>query len=100
MKVEILYRPSYSVAQVFLERNEKIDVEAGAMLAMSADMEIKTNTMRVLNSRRTVMELILSDHPADCLICAKSGKASSLSTRLWSPLPQSILLASSGLSHS
>jgi uncharacterized protein (TIGR00266 family) len=42
MKVEILYRPSYSVAQVFLDRNEKIDVEAGAMLAMSADMEIKT----------------------------------------------------------
>jgi NADP-reducing hydrogenase subunit HndD len=37
------------------------------------DMVIKTNTMRVLNSRRTVLELILSDHPADCLICAKSG---------------------------
>ncbi len=36
-------------------------------------MEIKTNTMRVLNARRTVMELILSDHPADCLVCAKSG---------------------------
>jgi len=36
-------------------------------------MEIRTNTMRVLNSRRTVLELILSDHPADCLICAKSG---------------------------
>ncbi|MDX1284529.1 MAG: 2Fe-2S iron-sulfur cluster-binding protein, partial [Draconibacterium sp.] len=36
-------------------------------------MEIKTNTMRVLNARRTVMELILSDHPFDCLICAKSG---------------------------
>ncbi len=36
-------------------------------------MEIKTNTMRVLNARRTVLELILSDHPADCLICAKSG---------------------------
>ncbi|MDA3894351.1 MAG: NADH-dependent [FeFe] hydrogenase, group A6 [Salinivirgaceae bacterium] len=38
-----------------------------------ADMVVKTNTMRVLNSRRTVLELILSDHPADCLICAKSG---------------------------
>ena len=42
MNVEILYRPSYSVAQVFLDRSEKIQVEAGAMLAMSADMEIKT----------------------------------------------------------
>lgn len=37
------------------------------------DMVIRTNTMRVLNARRTVLELILSDHPADCLICAKSG---------------------------
>ena len=36
-------------------------------------MDIRTNTMRVLNARRTVLELILSDHPADCLICAKSG---------------------------
>lgn len=37
-------------------------------------MVVKTNTMRVMNSRRTVLELILSDHPADCLICAKSGE--------------------------
>ncbi len=36
-------------------------------------MQVKTNTMRVLNARRTVLELILSDHPADCLVCAKSG---------------------------
>ncbi len=36
-------------------------------------MEITTNSMRVLNARRTVMELILSDHPSDCLVCAKSG---------------------------
>jgi NADP-reducing hydrogenase subunit HndD len=36
-------------------------------------MVVRTNTMRVLNARRTVMELILSDHPFDCLICAKSG---------------------------
>ena len=36
-------------------------------------MEVNTHSMRVINARRTVMELILSDHPADCLICAKSG---------------------------
>lgn len=36
-------------------------------------MEVHTNTIRVLNARRTVMELILSDHPSDCLVCAKSG---------------------------
>lgn len=36
-------------------------------------MEIQTHSMRVINARRTVMELILSDHPAECLTCAKAG---------------------------
>jgi NADP-reducing hydrogenase subunit HndD len=40
----------------------------------SEGMEISTHTIRVVNARRTVVELILSDHPAECLICAKSGK--------------------------
>jgi NADP-reducing hydrogenase subunit HndD len=37
-------------------------------------MVINTHSIRVLNARKTVMELILSDHPFDCLVCAKSGK--------------------------
>ncbi len=37
-------------------------------------MVVKTHTTRVLNARRTVMEFILSDHPKECLTCAKSGK--------------------------
>lgn len=36
-------------------------------------MNVNTHSVRAINARRTVMELILSDHPADCLICAKSG---------------------------
>jgi len=36
-------------------------------------MIINTHSIRAINARRTVMELILSDHPSDCLICAKSG---------------------------
>ncbi|TLN04011.1 NADH:ubiquinone oxidoreductase, partial [bacterium] len=37
-------------------------------------MVVKTNTMRVLNARKTVLELMLSDHPKDCLTCQKSGE--------------------------
>ncbi|MDR2585713.1 MAG: [FeFe] hydrogenase, group A [Prevotellaceae bacterium] len=37
-------------------------------------MVVRTNTLRVLNARKTVLELILSDHPKDCLICPKSGR--------------------------
>lgn len=36
-------------------------------------MNVNTHNIRVLNARKTVMELILSDHPFECLICAKSG---------------------------
>ncbi|MCX7985358.1 MAG: NADH-dependent [FeFe] hydrogenase, group A6 [Bacteroidales bacterium] len=36
-------------------------------------MVVNTHSLRVLNARKTVMELILSDHPTDCLICPKSG---------------------------
>jgi NADP-reducing hydrogenase subunit HndD len=47
-------------------------------------MVIHTCSLRVVNARRTVLELILSDHPADCLICPKSGKCElqSLAQRL------------------
>ena len=36
-------------------------------------MNVVTNSIKVINSRRTIVELMLSDHPFDCLICAKSG---------------------------
>ena len=41
--------------------------------AVAEGMVINTHSIRVLNARRVVMELILSDHPADCLVCAKNG---------------------------
>jgi NADP-reducing hydrogenase subunit HndD len=41
---------------------------------VSEGMVVHTHNIRVINARQTVLELILSDHPADCLICAKSGK--------------------------
>ncbi|KAB2871719.1 MAG: 2Fe-2S iron-sulfur cluster binding domain-containing protein [Bacteroidales bacterium] len=56
-----------------------VEVEGRRNLAPSCStdcmngMVVKTHTTRVINARRTVMELILSDHPKDCLICPKSG---------------------------
>ena len=37
-------------------------------------MIVRTNTIRVLNARKVVLELLLSDHPKDCLVCQKSGE--------------------------
>ncbi len=57
-----------------------VEVEGRRNLAPSCSTEVvegmvvKTHSLRVMNARKTVMELILSDHPKDCLSCAKSGK--------------------------
>jgi NADH-quinone oxidoreductase subunit G len=46
---------------------------APACATMVADgMKVVTNSRRVLASRRKNLELIISNHPSDCLICAKS----------------------------
>jgi len=56
-----------------------VEVEGRRNLAPSCStkategMVVRTNSMRVINARRTVMEFILSDHPKDCLTCSKSG---------------------------
>ena len=56
-----------------------VEVEGRRNLAPSCitevtpGMVIHTNNIRVLNARKTVLKLIISDHPFDCLVCAKSG---------------------------
>jgi NADP-reducing hydrogenase subunit HndD len=56
-----------------------VEVEGRRNLAPACSTEVhegmvvNTHSIRVLNARKTVMELILSDHPKDCLSCAKSG---------------------------
>ncbi|MGL5327777.1 MAG: NADH-dependent [FeFe] hydrogenase, group A6 [Peptostreptococcaceae bacterium] len=37
-------------------------------------MVVNTNTPEALKFRKNVVELLLSDHPQDCLSCSKSGK--------------------------
>ena len=42
MNIEILFRPSYSLAVVKLAANEKIRVDSGAMVSMSQSVTIET----------------------------------------------------------
>ena len=41
---------------------------------ISEGMVINTNNKKVIDARKTIVELILSNHPNDCLYCAKNGK--------------------------
>jgi len=37
-------------------------------------MKIRTSTPQVLKTRKAIVELLLSNHPDDCLYCARNGK--------------------------
>lgn len=50
------------------------NLAAACATDVSEGMVVKTHTLRVIMARRTVVDLMLSDHPADCLICPQSGK--------------------------
>jgi NADH-quinone oxidoreductase subunit G/NADP-reducing hydrogenase subunit HndD len=36
-------------------------------------LKVQTHSPRVVEARRTIVELLLADHPDDCLYCARSG---------------------------
>ncbi len=56
-----------------------VEVEGARNLVASCaypvanNLVVRTNTERVIKTRRLVIELLLSDHPFDCMTCEKSG---------------------------
>ena len=47
-------------------------LQASCALPVSEGMDIITNSPKVLNARRAVLELILSDHDRSCLTCKRN----------------------------
>ncbi len=53
------------------------DEKSGKLLTscsypVEADMSIQTHSKRVVESRKTIIELLLSNHPDDCLYCVRN----------------------------
>ncbi|MGN1110193.1 MAG: NADH-dependent [FeFe] hydrogenase, group A6 [Oscillospiraceae bacterium] len=46
---------------------------AACVYPVNEGMEIKTNSPKILESRKTTLELILSNHKKECLSCVRSG---------------------------
>ncbi|MBN2582349.1 MAG: iron hydrogenase small subunit [Planctomycetes bacterium] len=40
---------------------------------VAAGMKVQTHSPRVLRARKTIVELLLANHPDDCLYCVRSG---------------------------
>lgn len=57
-----------------VEVEGRSNLVAACATDVTEGMVVKTHTLRVIMARRTVVDLMLSDHPADCLICPQSGK--------------------------
>ncbi len=47
-------------------------LQASCVLPAAEGMKVHTHSKRVLNARRTVLELLISDHRRDCLSCPRN----------------------------
>lgn len=47
---------------------------AGCVFPVRNGMVIETESEKVIESRKTIMELLLSDHPNDCMTCYATGE--------------------------
>lgn len=48
------------------------NLQASCVIEVKEGMVVKTNTERVKKARRLLFELMLSDHPRDCLACSRN----------------------------
>lgn len=48
-------------------------LQPSCVYPVSEGLEVLTNTAKVREARKAVVELLLSNHPADCLNCVRSG---------------------------
>ena len=63
---------SCRLCQIEVEGIPKLQVACS--VAVEEGMVLRTDTERVQNARRGVMELLLVDHPLDCPICDQAGE--------------------------
>ncbi|NLO98544.1 MAG: 2Fe-2S iron-sulfur cluster binding domain-containing protein, partial [Peptococcaceae bacterium] len=48
-------------------------LQASCVLPVAEGMEVKTNTPQIRQTRKTILELILSDHNRECTTCVRSN---------------------------
>ena len=73
----------YGACRMCVVEIEKQGIQASCTVAPQDGMVISTNTDKLRNIRRTILELLLANHDRDCTTCDKSGycKLQSLAER-------------------
>jgi len=64
--------PSGSCRMCVVEDENSGKLITACSHTVDASMDIKTNSSRVIESRKTIIELLLSNHPDDCLYCVRN----------------------------
>lgn len=67
-------RPTGACGMCVVEVNRRGNFKRACVTPVAEGMEIRTNTQELRRMRRTLLELVLSAHPKDCLQCIKHGK--------------------------
>ena len=63
----------YGACRMCIVEDENHNIEASCAMAPKDGLRIRTNTARLLRTRRMILELMLSAHCRDCTTCVKSG---------------------------
>lgn len=66
-------RPEGACRLCMVEASGARTLVASCVYPVSEGMEVKTNTSKVREARKMVVELMLANHPKDCLCCLKNG---------------------------
>ncbi len=65
--------PSASCRMCVVEVEGSPKLQTSCTLPATDGMVVYTHTPRVLKARRTIVELLVANHPQDCLVCHRAG---------------------------
>jgi NADP-reducing hydrogenase subunit HndD len=65
--------PSASCRLCVVEVEGSPKLQTSCTLAVADGMVVHTHTPRILKARRAIVELLVANHPQDCLVCHRSG---------------------------
>lgn len=67
------YSPTGACRMCVVEVEGEKDLVTSCSYVISEPVRIKTHSSRVVKSRKMILELLLANHPDDCLYCIKNG---------------------------
>jgi iron-only hydrogenase group A len=65
--------PSASCRLCVVEVEGSPRLQTSCTLQAAEGMVVRTHTPRVMKARRSIVELMVANHPQDCLVCSRSG---------------------------